>query len=96
MLWHRRNAEDCAWAEYGDECIVYHRPSGMTHLLNGVSVRLLADFLLEPKDTDEIAGFFMPGNEDVVAEEFRAQFLDVLARLEYFGLVESEFCSRDV
>lgn len=86
-LWRRRDQDDCAWAQFGEDCVVYHRSSGITHLLNGVSVRLLFEVLLSPVTLDDIVSIFMSdGNAD--EDEYRAEFLAVLARLEYFGLVE--------
>ena len=86
--WQRRNADDCAWAKYEESCVVYHRPSGMTHLLNGASVALLADILLEPRTLDEVVEIFLPEGPDTDRAKFRVEFSAILTRLESFGLLE--------
>jgi len=86
--WRRRDAGDCAWAEYGEATVAYHRPSMTTHLLNPASIRLLTDLLLEPQSVDAICRTLLPdGNPDSAGED-RAALHALLGRLESLGLVE--------
>lgn len=86
-LW-RSNAEDCVWAHYDDDYVVFHRPSGKTHFLNAAGYRLLTEILERPEGTTAIAtrlassGGSEPGTLD--EEEVHA----MLVRFEYLGLVD--------
>ena len=44
----RSSAADCVWAIYGDDYVVFHRPSGKTHFLNAAGHRLLTEILDRP------------------------------------------------
>jgi PqqD family protein of HPr-rel-A system len=84
----RSSATDCVWAVYGDDYVVFHRPSGKTHFLNAAGHRLLTEILDRPDHTPSIAarlasaGGGEPGTLD--EEDVHA----MLVRFEYLGLVD--------
>ena len=86
-LW-RSNAEDCVWAIYDDDCVVFHRPSGKTHFLNAAGYRLLNVILETPERTSVIAaklsGSVGGGPSTLDEGEVHA----MLVRFEYLGLVD--------
>ena len=89
LRFRRRNVNDCAWASYDEASVVYHRPSGLTHLLNPASVYLLTDVLVEARSFDEVVDSFVPEGEQTDPQQFREQIMEILMRLEYFGLLET-------
>jgi len=90
MFWRRRDADDSAIEAFDDEdhAVVYHRPSGVTHLLNAPTIRLLTEVLVEPASFQEIAAAFRTDNESLDEAEFVGVLQDMLARLEHYGFVE--------
>ena len=85
--WRRRNPDDCIWTRYGDAYVVYHKPSGLTHLLNEASHRLLSDILARPASLASIvAAFGHAGNS--APEEYKASMWSTLRWLEHLGLIE--------
>jgi PqqD family protein of HPr-rel-A system len=71
-----------------DGFVVYHRPSGKTHLLNEASYYLLTELLTEPKDLAAIAAAFEPGAGGPAREEYLDSVAEILRRLEQYGLIE--------
>ena len=84
--WCASPAEDLLWAAWDGEYIVFHRPSGKTHLLNDVSHWLLTDFLRAPRSIAEIAGA-MRVEAAVDQAALAAEINETLARFEQLGLV---------
>ena len=95
LVWRRRSPEDMAVAAYDDDAVVYHRPSGITHLLNAPTLTLLDDVLAAPATFEEIAAAFRSGNEAVDDAEFNDQLFEMLLRLEHFGFVDRELEATD-
>jgi PqqD family protein of HPr-rel-A system len=86
--WRAGPAQDLIWVDFGDDCIVYHRPSGKTHFLNGASALLLKTVLLEPK-TARVAAEELAACEQAVGDaEFFATVAESLEQLAHLGLVE--------
>ena len=87
-LWCAGPAEDLVWADCGDDSVVYHRPSGKTHLLNGAGAVLLLTVLREPK-TARMAAEELAAFEEAVGDtEFFATVQASLEQLAHLGLVE--------
>ena len=86
--WRRYDTSSYALRDVGDGFVVYHRPSGKTHLLNEASHRLLTQLLIEPKDLAAIAAAFDPGGDGPTREEYLASVAEMLRRLERYGLIE--------
>jgi PqqD family protein of HPr-rel-A system len=70
--------------------VIYHRPSGKTHLLNEAGYRLLTELLLEPKDLATIAAEYDPGHQMTSSGDYLQRMRQMLRRLEQFGLIERE------
>lgn len=87
-LWRRRSADECAWAEFEDGCVLYHRPSGKTHVMNDASVALVSELLSEPTSLADIVGVFRADAAAGREEELVDSMVTLLLRLEDFGLVE--------
>ena len=86
-LW-RSNAADCLWAEFDDNYVVYHRPSGKTHFLNAAGHRLLTEILTSACQTATIAAKLV-GNDAGGAGSLNAgEVHEMLVRFEYLGLVD--------
>lgn len=83
--WQAAPPESLDWASWGGEHVLYHRPSGKTHLLNAASVRLLTVILLAPRSLSEIETELAGGG---IAQD-GAEVLGMLLRLEELGLVEA-------
>lgn len=87
-IYWRSNAADCLWASYGEACVVFHRPSGKTHVLNSASHRLLTEILQQSENTASIAARLL----DMAAEEVAADKLEevhaLLVQFEYLGFVD--------
>ena len=86
--WRRCEPENCVWKNYGDDYVVYHRPSGTTHLINDASYRLLTTLLIEPRDFASIARFFQATQADIDSREYMSRMAAMLNRLEHLGLIE--------
>jgi len=70
--------------------VIYHRPSGKTHLLNEAGYRLLTELLLEPKDLATIAAEYDPGHQKTSSDDYLERITHMLRRLEQFGLIDRE------
>ena len=81
------NASDCVWARYGDDFVVFHRPSGKTHLLNLAGYRLLTEMLQDPVSTSTIAARLADSSSGDAAPLDEAAVEDMLLRFEYLGFV---------
>lgn len=88
--WRLSSGDSCAWSDFGDGYVGYHRPSGKTHLLNEAGYRLLTELLLEPKDLATIAAEYDPGHQGTSSEDYLRRMRQMLRRLEQFGLIERE------
>lgn len=86
--WRQCNEDDCLWADCGDGFVVYHRPSGKTHLLNNASVTLLLEVLADPKSLAGIAAAFDPEHDYADSDAYVDRMAELVHRLEQFGLIE--------
>lgn len=80
---------DCfAWADWPDQHVLYHRPSGMTHFLNASSALLLREVLVEPQGAPEAAEVLA----SILGAECTGELIESVAtslfRFEELGLVE--------
>lgn len=74
-----------AWDD-GDQ-VAYHRPSGLTHLVNAATVMLVTVLLTDALDADTIARSFAPDRDASWAEHLSG-IVAMLERLEQLGLIE--------
>jgi PqqD family protein of HPr-rel-A system len=88
IRWRSTATTSCEWFNFGDGAVVYHRPSGKTHLLNEPSVRLLTNLSAESRDLQAIAADFEPAENGPAKSEYLDSLIQMLRRLEQFGLLE--------
>jgi PqqD family protein of HPr-rel-A system len=87
--WRRRDPGDSAWADFEDAYVVFHHPSGRTHLLNQATrdiLELLGDRALTAED---VAAELRVDVADVPLEDYMGRVHSVLRRLEHLGFVKS-------
>ena len=68
--------------------MLFHRPSGLTHLVNGATAKLLREVLTEPRFVEDAAANLAATEGANAGPEFAADVQHLLARLEALGLVE--------
>jgi PqqD family protein of HPr-rel-A system len=88
IRWKSNAPDSCVWFDTGDGVVVYHRPSGKTHLLNEPSVRLLTDLSSVSRDLQAIAADFEPAENGPSKDVYLENLAQMLRRLEQFGLIE--------
>ena len=81
--------DDIVWVSFGEDFVVFHRPSGKTHFLNEASKFLLTELLLDARDFPSILEAFASDDSEDHSEEYVRQMKSMLARLEDLGLVRS-------
>ena len=86
--WRRGNPGEILSVDFGDAVIIYHRPSGKTHLLNDASVALLSEILVLPKTLEEIEAAIDLECRYAKTPEFSRHTEALLRRLQEFGLIE--------
>lgn len=87
QYWRSVRPEQTLRVSWGDAHIVYHKPSGKTHLLNASTVDLLDNVLAEPK-TSEAALLELADHLAIEPDEsFAIHFAGLMAHLEDLGLV---------
>lgn len=85
--WRVPDADDILWAQWDDDFIAFHRPSGRTHLLNAASEVLLTRILLESKTTTAIVRELTSDDHGALEDELVAEIHVLLIHLEELGLV---------
>lgn len=88
--WRAVPAETLHFAHWEGQSVLFHQPSGRTHLLNEAMVVLLTRVLSEPRTAvdsfRELTGEAAVDSEESIEELDRVQ--DALGWLEELGLVE--------
>lgn len=72
----------------GDEHVVYHHPSGKTHLLNAGSALLIQEVLREARTSEQAADELARLQGALSDPRFREHVTGLLSRLAELGLVE--------
>ena len=88
MIWRSCRQDEFVWAQFGEDFVVYHRPSGKTHFLNAASHLLLTSLLSNPRSFESILDNF---GAEVASEDeapYSAEMNSMLHRLEHLGLIE--------
>ena len=85
--WRCGSPEECLWFDCDDAFVVYHRPSGKTHLMNDVSAYLLRDLLVEPMRLLDVVVALSPDSTER-SVDFEKTVAEMLIRFEQLGLVE--------
>ncbi len=87
-LWCAGPDENLIWAEWGGDCVVFHRPSGLTHLVNASTAVLLREVLSTPRTIAEAAARLAESQGAVPAPDYADDVGGLMERLEFLGLVE--------
>ena len=82
------NAADCVWANYDNDYVIFHRPSGKTHFLNSAGYRLLTEILERPAVTASIAASLAGTSAEETGPLNVDEVHEMLVRFEYLGLVD--------
>jgi PqqD family protein of HPr-rel-A system len=77
-----------SWFVAGDEHVVYHHPSGKTHLLNAGSALLIQEVLREPRTSEQAADELARLQDALSDPRFREHVTGLLSRFAELGLVE--------
>jgi PqqD family protein of HPr-rel-A system len=78
------------FVHWGEQSVLFHEPSGRTHLLNAAMVELLTRVLREPRTVEEafreLVGNDPPEPDEEIESQYRVR--DALLWLEELGLIE--------
>jgi PqqD family protein of HPr-rel-A system len=86
--WRLRGSQDFAWAAFDDGFVLYHRPSGTTHLLNDGMHHLLTRVIDGNAAFSEIADAFAEVAADADRAEYLASLRAMLDRMVELGFIE--------
>lgn len=86
--WRVVDPDALAWADWPDQHVLYHRPSGLTHFLNASSAVLLREVLIEPRGAREAAEMLANTLGAECTRELVESVAASLMRFEELGLVE--------
>ena len=77
-----------SWAVWDDQHVVYHHPSGKTHLLNPGSALLIRSVLVKPLSPADAAVELARLQGAMADERFIEHLRQLLVRFDEWGLVE--------
>ena len=86
--WRAVPANELYFAQWGDDVVLFHGASGLTHLVNVATVVLLREILADPRTFDAAAGALVTAQNAQPDEHFRSELAELVQRLEALGLVE--------
>lgn len=86
--WRAVPANELHFAQWGDDVVLFHRTSGLTHLVNIATVVLLREVLAEPSTLDTAARALVTAQNAQADEHFLSELAELIQRLEGLGLVE--------
>lgn len=86
--WQAGEPDALRWAHWGGEYVLFHEASGLTHLVNEPTARLLREILVEPADLSQIAARLGSVSGAEGAADFAQQVAVLLERLDVLGLVQ--------
>lgn len=84
-VWQAAESGSLDWASWDGEHVLYHRPSGRTHLVNAATYELITAVLVSPRTLPEVEQEL--ARRGLAAEGEEA--LGMLLRLEELGLVSA-------
>jgi PqqD family protein of HPr-rel-A system len=88
VTWVASLPADPLWFDSGRDRVLYHRPSGQTHLVNESASLLLFHALVEPKNVTTLTSELASMQQVAPSEDLRSYVEDLLLRLEDLGLVQ--------
>jgi PqqD family protein of HPr-rel-A system len=75
-------------AQWDDQVVAFHRPSGLTHFINASMAQMLAHLSAGPCPTEVLVDQFIDDPDSYGQSEVRDHVLSFLFRLEELGLIE--------
>lgn len=85
--WKAADASLMVWAEFGDDCVLFHRPSGKTHFVNQTTRELLSAMQHRSMTTAQIALAYGAEGGSVADAAADEQITATLLRFEALGLL---------
>lgn len=85
--WTAATATELLWAEWEGQYVLFHRPSGRTHVVNASTWLLLNEVLRDSLTLEATTLEFARLRETPIDEELRAYVAGLLLHLEELGLV---------
>lgn len=86
-FWTAAPPDSLVWAEWDGRYVLFHRPSGRTHIVNDATWLLLNDVLRDPHDLEATLEGFARAGGRALDEELRGYVAGLLLHLEELGLV---------
>ena len=90
VLWRAAPPDQFVRCDWDGNYIVYHRPSGLTHVLNSAMFHLLNNVLREPVGLSAAMDRLSRIGGDEASCVTPGQMIDLILRLEHLGLVRRE------
>jgi PqqD family protein of HPr-rel-A system len=81
-------ADELQSVQWGDDVVLHHRASGLTHFVNLATAVLLRNVLAGPRTLDAAAHTLADAENAQADEGFVAEVVELIQRLEALGLVE--------
>ena len=88
IRWRAVPGNELLWARFEDAVVLFHAPSGQTHLVNDATAVLLCEVLAHPQALDEAASKLAAAQDSEADEQFLGEVGRLIHRLETLGLVE--------
>jgi PqqD family protein of HPr-rel-A system len=79
---------DLQWRTWGDETVVYHGPSGDTHLLNPIAAEALRVLASQAAGVDDLAGRLADRVDAAERPDLAEHLSSLLANFAELGLIE--------
>jgi PqqD family protein of HPr-rel-A system len=88
VQWRAAPTSELHFAQWGDDVVLFHAGSGLTHLINVATAVLLIEVLESPRTLYAAAEALAAAQSAHFDERFLFKVGELLARLETLGLVE--------
>lgn len=88
VYWRAAPARELHFAQWGDDAVLFHGRSGLTHLVNGAAAVLLSEVLASPRTLESAVEALASTQNAQADEHFLSEVAGLIARLEMLGLVE--------
>jgi PqqD family protein of HPr-rel-A system len=86
--WRAVPTNELHFARWGDDAVLFHERSGLTHLVNSAAAVLLSKVLGSPRTLESAAEALASAQNAHADEHFLSEVAELIARLEMLGLVE--------
>lgn len=88
ISWKAASQADFALARWGEQVVLYHRPSGLTHFINTATAELLNDLSGRPGGLETLIRRYADGSARHDPAQLQDYVVNLMIRLEELGLVE--------